>query len=84
MNLIGVKEMKEQKLYVCEFCGTQYGDKSKAKICEDNHKKVRKLPIQNTWLTNQIIQEDRKKYVLSLMTEVRSGIQECNHLWVII
>lgn len=37
------EEMKEQKLYVCEFCGTQYGDKSKAKICEDNHKKCKKI-----------------------------------------
>lgn len=31
--------MKEQKLYVCEFCNTSYADKSKAKQCESNHKK---------------------------------------------
>ena len=29
--------MKEQKLYVCEFCGTQYKEKSKALECEKNH-----------------------------------------------
>ena len=29
--------MKEQKLYVCEFCGTQYKEKSKALDCEKNH-----------------------------------------------
>ena len=30
--------MKEQKLYVCDFCGTQYKDKEKARICEKGHK----------------------------------------------
>lgn len=29
--------MKEQKLYVCEFCGTQYGVKQKALDCEKSH-----------------------------------------------
>jgi len=29
--------MKEQKLYVCEYCGTQYTEKSKALSCERNH-----------------------------------------------
>ena len=52
----------------------------KQKSVKTTIKNVRKLPIQNTRLTNQIIQEDRKKYVLSLMMEVHSGIQECNHL----
>lgn len=30
--------MKEQKLYVCDFCGTQYKDKEKARTCEKGHK----------------------------------------------
>lgn len=29
--------MKEQKLYVCEFCNTQYKDKQSALNCEKNH-----------------------------------------------
>lgn len=29
--------MKEQKLYVCEYCHTQYKDKNKAIQCEKNH-----------------------------------------------
>lgn len=29
--------MKEQTLYICEFCGTQYKEKSKALGCEKNH-----------------------------------------------
>lgn len=32
--------MKEQKLYVCEYCGTQYKEKLKASDCEKGHKKV--------------------------------------------
>lgn len=31
--------MKEQKLYVCECCGTQYKEKSKALDCEKSHAK---------------------------------------------
>ena len=30
--------MKELKLFVCEYCGTQYKDKEKAKECEKVHK----------------------------------------------
>lgn len=30
--------MKEQKLYVCEQCGTQFKDKEKALKCEKGHK----------------------------------------------
>lgn len=29
--------MLEQKLYMCEFCRTQYKDKQKALDCEKNH-----------------------------------------------
>lgn len=29
--------MREQKLYLCEFCGTQYREKGKALDCEKNH-----------------------------------------------
>lgn len=32
--------MKEQKLYVCEYCGTQYKEKEKALACEGKHKKA--------------------------------------------
>ena len=30
--------MKIQKLYVCEFCHTQYSDEDRAKKCEGRHK----------------------------------------------
>lgn len=30
--------MKEQKIYVCDYCGTQYKDKEKARMCEIGHK----------------------------------------------
>ena len=32
--------MKEVKHYVCEICGGQYNDKSKAHECEASHKKL--------------------------------------------
>lgn len=35
--------MREQKLYMCEYCGTQYKDKTKALSCEKTHKKVSNL-----------------------------------------
>lgn len=30
--------MKEQKLYVCDFCHTQYSDKHECVTCEKSHK----------------------------------------------
>lgn len=38
--------MKEQKLYVCEHCGTQYKEKLKAIDCEKGHKEA--LAVRNT------------------------------------
>ena len=35
--------MKEQKLYMCEFCNTQYKDKNDALKCEQNHKTPKKI-----------------------------------------
>lgn len=35
--------MKEQKLYVCDFCGTQYTDKEKALICEKGHEMPKRI-----------------------------------------
>ncbi len=29
--------MKEQTLYICEFCETKYADKEEAKKCERSH-----------------------------------------------
>lgn len=35
--------MKEQKMYVCEFCNTQYENKNDALKCEQNHKTPKKV-----------------------------------------
>ena len=35
--------MKEQKLYLCEYCGTQYKDKKKAVECEERHKLAKEV-----------------------------------------
>lgn len=35
--------MKEEVLYTCEVCHTDYADKAEAKRCEENHKKKLKI-----------------------------------------
>ena len=35
--------MKEKKLYICEICGVEYNEKTKAERCEAGHiKPIRK------------------------------------------
>lgn len=55
--------MKEEKLYRCEFCNTQYADKKVCETCEKNHKKIKDvkavkyLSIKNdkTGIPNKIL-----------------------------
>ena len=35
--------MKERKIYVCDFCNTPYNEKSKAEKCESKHKKFKEI-----------------------------------------
>lgn len=35
--------MKEIKHYVCEICGTEYKEETRATECEKNHKKPKKI-----------------------------------------
>lgn len=35
--------MKEIKHYICEICGTEYREKTKARECEKAHKKPKKI-----------------------------------------
>lgn len=35
--------MKETKLYVCDYCGTQYKEKLKCQDCERGHKKIKSI-----------------------------------------
>ena len=37
------EKMKEQKLYMCEYCGTQYKEKNKALDCEYIHKDAKNV-----------------------------------------
>lgn len=61
--------MKEVKQYICESCGTQYADKSKATECEKNHKSVvnilyeRFLPKKN----------DASGYPISITVKMMDG-----------
>lgn len=35
--------MKEQKLYICDYCGTQYEEKARCAKCEKTHAKISKI-----------------------------------------
>ena len=35
--------MKEKKLYICEICGVEYNEKTKAERCEAGHIKPKKI-----------------------------------------
>ena len=34
-------DMKERKIYVCDFCNTSYNERLEAEKCESNHKKCK-------------------------------------------
>lgn len=38
-----MEEMKEVKHYICETCGTEYGDKEACEMCENGHHKPMKI-----------------------------------------
>lgn len=35
--------MKETKLYICDYCGTQYKERLKCQECEKGHKKIKSI-----------------------------------------
>ena len=35
--------MREQKLYICDYCGTQYKEKARCVECEETHVKISKI-----------------------------------------
>ncbi len=42
-DLTGDQEMILKKVYVCEFCKTEYGAEQSAKSCEQNHVKPKSV-----------------------------------------
>lgn len=35
--------MREQKLYICDYCGTQYKEKVRCAECEKSHIRITKI-----------------------------------------
>lgn len=61
--------MKEMVKYQCEYCCTEYKDKSKAEQCENNHKLKAKLKSKR-YLPYE---SDRSGYPMSLNIEFEDG-----------
>lgn len=61
--------MKEVKQYICECCGTQYADKSKAIECERNHKSVADI-LKERFLPKK---NDASGYPISITVKMMDG-----------
>lgn len=61
--------MKEVKHYICEICGTEYNEKSKAEACEKGHKK----PVEITNADYISISNDRKGYPMRITVKMSDG-----------
>ena len=61
--------MKEVKHYICEVCGTEYNDKSKAQACEKGHKN----PVEIIDARYISIGNDNKGYPTSITVKMSDG-----------
>lgn len=61
--------MKEQKLYVCDFCGTQYKEKKACKECEESH--VAPVKIKNCRYI--AMKDNHKGYPTQIHVEMADG-----------
>ena len=61
--------MKEVKHYICEICGTEYSDKSKAQGCEKGHRK----PVEITKASYVSISNDRTGYPMRITVKMSDG-----------
>lgn len=61
--------MKELKLYTCEFCGTNYKEKTICMQCEKTHKKPVKIK-SSRYIPDK---NNNKGYPISLEIEMEDG-----------
>lgn len=61
--------MKEVKHYICEICGTEYNEKSKAQNCERGH--VAPVEIKKAKYIN--IKDNQKGYPISIDVRMADG-----------
>lgn len=64
--------MREVKHYICETCGTEYNEKSKAQACEKGHKK----PVEITKLTYVSVKFDAKGYPTRISVKMSDGSEQ--------
>lgn len=61
--------MKEIKHYICEICGTEYKDKSKAQKCEKNHCEPNSI-VECRYLSYE---QNNKGYPVSIDVRMMDG-----------
>ena len=61
--------MKEVKHYICEICGTEYNDKSKAVKCEKGHCKPVEI-VKSRYLK---IEDNAKGYPIKITVKMADG-----------
>lgn len=64
--------MKEVKHYICEICGTEYNDKSKAQQCEKGHCKPIEI-VKSRYLS---IKDNQKGYPLEITVKMSDGTEQ--------
>lgn len=61
--------MKEVKHYICEICGAEYNDESKAQVCEKGHKK----PVEIVKAGYVSIDNNKTGYPIRITVKMSDG-----------
>lgn len=64
--------MREVKHYICEICGTEYNDKSKAQNCEKGHCKPIEI-VKSRYLS---IDNNMKGYPIEIIVKMADGTEQ--------
>lgn len=64
--------MREVRHYICEICGTEYNNKSKAENCEKRHCK----PIEIVKCRYLSIDNNMKGYPIEITVKMADGIEQ--------
>lgn len=64
--------MKEVKHYICEICGTEYKEKTRAQKCEKSHCK----PLEIVKCRYLSIDNNKKGYPLEITVKMDDGTEQ--------
>ena len=67
--------MREQKLYICDFCGTQYKNKYECEECEKHHVKVCEI-VDTSYVTYK---NDKTGYPQKIEVKMDDGMRVWYH-----